>query len=295
VTITYTVTAVTLSINSLSPEQVTAGGGPFTLTVFGSGFGATSIVTWNGATLPTNYMSSTTLRASVSASQISSVGTASIAVVNPADSGGTSGTQTISIVAPTLDAVSYQMNAAHTGSVTFNNASLPTSSTWSVNVGGSPSYALIIGGVVYVTVSVNGGSQLLALNSTNGATLWGPIAFSGDANATYDDGHLFVVSNPGSFGGQIIEALDATTGTEQWISAAPGEWDNAPPVALDGIVYTDNTGSIMAFDENTGAMLWQGASNGTNGTVALTVDGAYAAAPCTARISAGRRHVALVQ
>ncbi|HTT04491.1 MAG TPA: PQQ-binding-like beta-propeller repeat protein [Steroidobacteraceae bacterium] len=282
VAVTYNVTAAVLALNSISPKQVTAGGGPFTLTVFGTGFGATSLVSWNGANLPTTYVSGTELRAAVGASQISSVGTASIAVVNPSDQGGTSATQTLTIMAPTVDAVSYQMNPAHTGSVTFSNASLPTSSTWSVNVGGSPSYALIVGGVVYVTVSVNGASQLLALNGTTGATLWGPIAFSGQANAAYDNGHIFVVSNSGSYGGQLIEALDPATGTEQWSSAAPGIWDNAPPVALDGIVYTDNTGTIMAFDEATGTMLWQGSSGGTDGTVALTVDGVYAASPCTA-------------
>ena len=159
------------------------------------------------------------------------------------------------------------------------------SSTWSVNVGGSPSYALIVGGAVYVTVSTNGSSQLLALNATDGTTLWGPMAFpgsAGSANAAYDNGHIFVVWTTGSDGGQQIEALDATTGTLQWSAAAPGQLDNSPPVALDGIVYTDNTGDIMAFDENTGAMLWQGGAGGTTGTVAVTVDGVYGTSPCSA-------------
>ena len=155
--VTFTVAPLgPFALTSISPQQVTAGGGSFMLTVFGNGFTGNSVITWDGGSgpsnLPTTYVSGTTLRAAVNAVQISSVGTASIAVVNPANQGGTSSTQTLTIVAPTVDAVSYQMNPEHTGSVTFNNASLPPSSTWSVNVGGSPSYALIVNGVVYVTV-----------------------------------------------------------------------------------------------------------------------------------------------
>jgi outer membrane protein assembly factor BamB len=284
--VTFTVTPLgPFALTSISPQEVTAAGGPFMLTVFGSGFTSNSVMTWNGGNLPTTYVSGTTLRAAVTAAQISSVGTASIAVVNPAGQGGTSGIQTLTIVAPTVDAVSYQINPAHTGSITFNSASLPASSTWSVNVGGSPSYALIANGVVYVTVSANGASQLLALNATDGTTLWGPIALVGtvgSANAAYDNGHIFVVSSNGSDGGQLIEALDATTGTQQWSAAAPGQSDNSPPVALNGVVYTDNSGDILAFDENTGAMLWQGGAGGSTGTVAVTVDGVYGASPCTA-------------
>ena len=123
--VTFTVAPLgPFALTSISPQQVTAGGGPFMLTVFGSGFTANSVIAWNGSNLPTTYISGTTLRAAVTAAQISSVGTASIAVVNPAGQGGTSSTQTLTIVATTVDAVSYQMNPAHTASITFNNASL---------------------------------------------------------------------------------------------------------------------------------------------------------------------------
>lgn len=284
--VTFTVAPVgPFALTSISPQEVTAGGGPFMLTVFGSGYTSNSVMTWNGTNLPTTYVSGTTLRAAVTAAQISLVGTASIAVVNPANQGGSSTPQTLTIVAPTVDAVSYQMNPAHTGSITFNNASLPGSSTWSVNVGGSPSYALIVNGVVYVTVAANTGPQLLALNASDGTTLWGPVTYAGaagSANAAYDNGQIFVVWTNGTDGGQVIQALNATTGNQQWSTAAPGQLDNSPPVALDGIVYTDNSGDIMAFDENTGAMLWQGGAGGTTGTVAVTVDGVYGTSPCSA-------------
>jgi outer membrane protein assembly factor BamB len=280
------------ALTSISPQQVTAGGGSFMLTVFGNGFTGNSVITWDDGSgpsnLPTTYVSGTTLRAAVSAGQISSVGTESIAVVNPANQGGTSGPQTLTIVAPTVDAIAYQMNPAHTGSITFNNPlPLPASSTWSVNVGGAPSYALIVNGVVYVTVYYNPTTspQLLALKATDGTTLWGPISFPGAvgaANAAYDNGLIFVVWTDGSDGGQQITALDAASGIQKWSVAAPGQLDNSPPVALNGIVYTDNSGDIMAFDENAGTMLWQGGAGGTTGTVAVRVDGVYGASQCTA-------------
>jgi outer membrane protein assembly factor BamB len=274
------------ALNSISPLQVTAGGGAFMLTALGGGFTVNSVVTWNGIALTTTYVSPTTLRAPVTAAQISSVGTASIAVVDPAD--GTSGTQILSIIAPTTDAVSYQMNTAHTGFVTFSNVNLPSSSTWSVDVGGTPSYALIVGGVVYVSVQANIGAGLLALNATNGAKLWGPIAFGPydnvglDANAAYDNGRLFVVyETPGPNGVSIIEALDAATGAEQWSAVASAQFGFSPPVALNGIVYVQGTYEIVAFDEATGAQLWQVELPNGGDNIALTVDGVYTSSGCT--------------
>jgi outer membrane protein assembly factor BamB len=172
------------------------------------------------------------------------------------------------------------MNAAHKGAVTFKTVALPSSSAWSVDVGGSASYALIVGGRVFVTVAVNGNSQLLALNGTTGATVWGPIAFPGAVNAAYDGGRVFVAAgNPQS---QIISALDAATGNPVWSATVPGGWFPEPPVAADGIVYTTNGGVVTAFDETNGAILWQTGIGGTDGIVAVTVDGLYGASPCTA-------------
>src|SRR5262249_54588511 len=156
-------------------------------------------------------------------------------VVNPPGQGGTTTAQTLTIVAPTADAVSYQINPAHTGAITFKTIALPSASKWSVDVGGTASYALIVGGRVFVTVEVNGNSQLLALDGATGATVWGPIALTGHANAAYDGGRLFVIS--GSNTTQIISALDPATGNSLWSATVPGDWFPSPPVAGYGIVY----------------------------------------------------------
>jgi outer membrane protein assembly factor BamB len=121
---------------------------------------------------------------------------------------------------------------------------------------------------------------LLALNGTTGATVWGPIAFSGAVNAAYDRGRVFVVS--GNTTSQVISALDAATGNPVWSASVPGSWFPEPPVASDGIVYTTDGGVVTAFNETTGAIAWHGAVGGTGGIVALSVDGLYGASPCTA-------------
>jgi outer membrane protein assembly factor BamB len=275
----FTVTpSPVLSLSKISPTQVAAGGSDFMVTAIGTGFASTSTITWNGTNLPTTFVSNAILRAQVTAAQIANIGTVAIKVFDSVQ--GNSAAINLTIVAPSVDAVAYQMNAAHTGAVVFKNVALPSSSAWSVDVGGTASYALIVGGQVFVTVLINGNSQLLALNGTTGATVWGPIAFPGAVNAAYDRGQVFVVS--GGPLSQIISALDAATGNPLWSTTVPGSWFPEPPVAADGTVYTTDGGVVTAFDETNGAILWQGGVGGTSGIVAVTVDGLYGASPCTA-------------
>lgn len=275
----FTVAAlVAQSLSKISPVQVAAGGSGFKLTAIGTGFTSAASIAWNGTSLATTYLSGTMIQANITAAQIASTGTVAITVLG--GSQGNSGPISLTIVPPNVDAVAYQMNSAHTGGITFKNMTLPANSAWSVDVGGNPSYALIVGGQVIVSVSINGGSQLLALNGANGATVWGPIAFSGNANASYDGGRVFVTS--GDTLSQIITALDVTTGNSVWSATVPGEWFPEPTVAADGIVYTTNGGYVSAFDETAGAILWQAGIGGTDGIVTVTPDGLYGASPCTA-------------
>src|SRR5262249_25683292 len=88
------------TITSLSPAQALVGSSAFTLTVGGSGFIASSVVKWNGANRTTTYVSPTSLQAAITASDLASIGTATVSVQNPAPGGGTSGTLSFSIIAP---------------------------------------------------------------------------------------------------------------------------------------------------------------------------------------------------
>jgi hypothetical protein len=90
----------TPTVTSMSPFSATVGGAAFTLTVTGTQFISTSQVLWNGSQAPTSYVSSTSLTAQIPASDLSSAGSATVAVQNPAPGGGASGTLTFTINPP---------------------------------------------------------------------------------------------------------------------------------------------------------------------------------------------------
>ena len=81
--VSFTIAPVVPGITSLSPFETAAGGGAFTLTVNGTGLLSGATVQWNGSALPTTFVSSTQLTATVSASLIGSVGNAQVTVINP--------------------------------------------------------------------------------------------------------------------------------------------------------------------------------------------------------------------
>jgi hypothetical protein len=82
---------------NMSPSSAIAGGPAFTLTVNGTNFTNSSIVRWKDSNRTTTYVNSTQLTASILASDISSAGSASVKVFNPAPGGGTSNQLTFTI------------------------------------------------------------------------------------------------------------------------------------------------------------------------------------------------------
>ncbi len=118
------------TLSSLSPASDTAGDPAFTLTVNGTNFvSGVSVVRWNGADRPVTFVSSTQLRASITAADIAAAGTASVTVFNSTPGGGTSNTKTFTInsnnPAPSLSSISPKSvtagGAAFTLSVTGLN------------------------------------------------------------------------------------------------------------------------------------------------------------------------------
>lgn len=281
---TFTITPPPLALNSISPTTVTVGGPSFTLTALGTAFTGTSTVKWNGVGLVTTLVSSTELLAQVPTSDISATGTVPVTVSDPNSPPGITSAQTLTIASPSKDAVAFQMNPAHTGAVTFNSVSFPTNPTWSVNVSGTPSYALIADGKVIVTVNLsNGNSEVLALDQVTGNTVWGPILMSGVATAAYDNGSVFVLS--GAVGAvAVLQALDANTGAVEWSADLTGRYVfTGLPTAADGAVYAQSEGTVNAVNETNGAILWtQNAAGGVESTPAVTADGVYTGYLCQA-------------
>jgi hypothetical protein len=62
-------------LSSITPDNVVAGVPSLTLSATGQGFTSTTVLTWNGTSLPTTFVSDTQLTASVSAALVASAGT----------------------------------------------------------------------------------------------------------------------------------------------------------------------------------------------------------------------------
>ncbi len=85
------------TISALLPSSAIAGSSGFTVAVTGSTFDPAATVQFNGNELPTTFVSSTKLTATIAASAVASPGTASVTVVNPSSSGGVSAPSTFFI------------------------------------------------------------------------------------------------------------------------------------------------------------------------------------------------------
>ncbi len=71
------------TVSGVYPSTVTAGGGPFELTLTGANFLPGARVRWNGRDRPTTFLGVTQLRAAIEAADIAAAGTGEVTVVNP--------------------------------------------------------------------------------------------------------------------------------------------------------------------------------------------------------------------
>jgi trimeric autotransporter adhesin len=71
-------------LQAIAPNSAQAGSTETTLTVTGANFSPDSTVLWNGASIPTTYVDSSTLTATLSTSQLSTFGWVPVAVSSPA-------------------------------------------------------------------------------------------------------------------------------------------------------------------------------------------------------------------
>ncbi|MGB7957381.1 MAG: YDG domain-containing protein [Minisyncoccia bacterium] len=249
---TFTILSSAPVLSSISPTSTTAGGAQFTLTLNGSNFFASSTADWNGASLATTYISSTTLTATVPATDIATAGTASVTVVTPAPGGGTSGSQTFTILNPVPATTSIS----------------PTSTT-----AGNPDFTLAVNGTNFVAGSVvnfNGSAKSTAFVSSTTVTatvLASDVATAGSYPVTVTNGTpgggtsnsqtftVLVVQNPIP----TLSAISPTstvagsagftltlTGTG-FISSSTAQWNGSPRVTTY-VSSTTITATVLASD-----------------------------------------------
>lgn len=116
----FTINNPAPQVTSVSPASVTTVDAGSTLTVNGSGFVSTSSITWNGTPRTTTFVSATQLQAKLVAADLSSVGSAQVAVTNPAPGGGTATAVALAIVYPVPVINSLSPTGAAAGGQSFN-------------------------------------------------------------------------------------------------------------------------------------------------------------------------------
>ena len=93
-------------ISSLAPSTAAVGTPGLTLAVTGLGFVSGAVVRWNGQDRPTTFVSGTQLTAAIPATDLASLGTASVTVVNPG--GGQSNAVVFTTMQTSCVAVCYE-------------------------------------------------------------------------------------------------------------------------------------------------------------------------------------------
>jgi FG-GAP-like repeat len=163
-------------VGGLVPASTTAGGSSFTLTLTGTGFTASSVVTFNSSVVSSAFVSGTVLQAAIPASAISAAGTPFVTVANPNG--------------PPSFVVSFTVNNPVPGAGSVAPSSLPA---------GNPAVTVNVTGTNFntsSTVLVNGISRattFVSSTSLNAALLASDFAHSGTLGVS--------VNNPAPGGG----------------------------------------------------------------------------------------------
>ncbi|MFD2720355.1 beta strand repeat-containing protein [Hymenobacter monticola] len=177
------------TISSLTPSSVFVGTASQTLTVAGTNFLSSSVVSLNGITRTTAYVSPSQLTITLTAADQATVGTYDVTVTNPAPGGGTSGTATFTVApnpVPTISGLAP-----------------------STAVAGSAGFSLVVTGNNFVTGSTatfNGTTRAVTYNSPTQLTvavLAGDIATAGSYN--------LAITNPAPGGGTTTSTFTVTS------------------------------------------------------------------------------------
>jgi hypothetical protein len=212
-------------LNPLQPDATTPGGSAFTLSVTGTGFVSGSTVNWNGSARTTTYVSSSQLKAAITAADIASPGTGTVTVTSPAPGGGDSNAQYF--------AVAFSLAQLSWNSFTLTGINPTTSRVvgGDFNGDGKADWAVAMGSRVFVIPGNGDGTFGTAIPSNGPASGTITGIYAADVNG---DGKLdLVVTGSISTSQSFIETLIGNgNGTFQ----APIETDFAGTIPNTGVL-----------------------------------------------------------
>jgi hypothetical protein len=129
VAVSFTISNPVPAATSILPLSAAVGSAALTLDVTGSKFNSSSnVFIIDGAALPTTYVSSTLLKATVPASDLTQGGTLIVAVKNPTPGGGTTAGLPFAVTDFILTAQTYSKTVNAGGTATFNLTVAPSPS-----------------------------------------------------------------------------------------------------------------------------------------------------------------------
>jgi hypothetical protein len=121
------------NITSLSPASAYQGSSGTKVTITGTGFVSSSVVLWNGSTLPTTFVTASQLTVQVPASDLVNQGSNNVFVSNPAPGGGSGQSASFQIIGldPSLNflAPSFQVSGTPASPIVINGQNFMTGAT----------------------------------------------------------------------------------------------------------------------------------------------------------------------
>lgn len=242
------------TIISLSPQSIGAGSPTFTLTLNGTGFNVTNLVQWDGSNLPTTFVATTQLTATVSASLVQVVGAHNVRVKLTPTISFFSNTVQFNVVNPVPVLNSIAPTSVFTGStvilaangsgfiptsvIRWNGTPLTTAFSTSALISASIPAALIaVSGSASVTVQnpAPGGGTTPAqtvniINPVPNLTGISPLSVIGGAGFTLN-------ANGTNFNSSSVIRLNGTPITTTFVSATQLTGPVSATQAAVAIVY----------------------------------------------------------
>lgn len=187
-TANFSVTNSMPAITSLSPSSAIANSGTFTLTINGSGFTSTSVVTFGGNPLTPISQTANAITVSVPNSDIQTVGTVDVSVTNSGTGGGTASSNfSVTNAVPIITSLSPSSTVANSGAFTLTINGSGFMATSSVSFGSNTlTPASVTGTAITVTVP----NSDIQNSGTVAVTVTNPGAGGGSASSN------FIVANP---------------------------------------------------------------------------------------------------
>jgi uncharacterized repeat protein (TIGR01451 family) len=234
-------------VTSVSPSFVQAGSGALTLTVNGSGFSSDSTVQMNSTALPTTFVSSSQLTASITADAVAALGWAWIYVTSPSPGGGTSSNLPVTI---------YQVISLDINRLDFDP------------------YTRKLYATIPSTATQVAGNSLLAIDPTSGS-LGTPLNVGSEPNRvseTSDGQDLYI----GLDGSESLTFVDLTTLTQGPVYPITfGSSATPTQVAARDLAVAPGDDNLLAIDTGADNGIGLFDISGSTGTMRVNLTGAY--------------------